>query len=135
MINPRPGGVPVYAQLAQDLRAQIVSGRLGPGDWLPSERTLHETYGLGRHTIRRAIGVLRAEGLVTVLKGLGVVVREPEEPQILEPPSGAIISTRMPTSLERESLGIDEGVPVLVVLGVGGGEEVFPGDRWRIRWP
>ncbi len=47
MINPR-SGVAVYRQLADLLRDDILSGRLRPGQPLPSEVTLQQRYGLAR---------------------------------------------------------------------------------------
>lgn len=135
MINPWPGGAPVYAQLADSLRTEILTGRIRPGRPLPSERTLQQEYGLGRHTIRKAVGVLRSEGLVTMVKGLGMVVRERAERQELTPPPGSAVTARMPSAQERERFGLDEGIPVIVVEDPGGDLKAYPADRWLLRWP
>lgn len=63
---------PPWVQLADILRAQIESGELTGR--VPSERTLHETYGLAPMTIRKAIRALRAEGLVRTVPGWGTYV-------------------------------------------------------------
>ena len=60
----RWGEQPLYRQLAAILRAQIQSGTLRPGQHLPSEATLQQTYGLARNTVRAAVALLRDEGLV-----------------------------------------------------------------------
>jgi DNA-binding GntR family transcriptional regulator len=57
---------PVFQQLADELRHQIVSGRFAAGSQLPSESDLARTYGLGHGTVRMAVAVLTNEGLVTV---------------------------------------------------------------------
>jgi GntR family transcriptional regulator len=62
-------------ELAEVLREQIVSGRLAPASVLPSERQMIETYGVSRITVRAAIAVLRAEGLLQVIPGKGAFVR------------------------------------------------------------
>lgn len=67
-------GVPVYEQLAEILRAQIASGELQPERALPSGKTLVQQYGVARGTVDKAIGLLKGEGLVYVLKGKGVYV-------------------------------------------------------------
>jgi DNA-binding GntR family transcriptional regulator len=77
---PRPeidmlSSVPAYIQLAGILRARIESGKIGPGDPLPSETTLVQEYGIARGTIRRAIEVLRDDGLVVTVQGRGTYVR------------------------------------------------------------
>jgi GntR family transcriptional regulator len=67
---------PVYRQLAAILRARIESGELPPGRVLPSEVTLMQEHGIARETARKAVRVLRDEGLVEVVQGRGVYVRE-----------------------------------------------------------
>ncbi|WP_409186743.1 GntR family transcriptional regulator [Amycolatopsis sp. VS8301801F10] len=73
----RKSGVPAFRQVAADLREKITAGRYSPGDQLPSEREMVETYGVSRPTIRDAVDMLRAEGLVTSEHGRGVFVRPP----------------------------------------------------------
>lgn len=135
MISPQPGGAPVYAQLADLLRREILAGRLRTGEAIPSEATLQQEYGLGRHTVRRAVAVLRAEGLVVVLKGHGVHVRERPEKQDLVPAAGSTVDARMPTVEERAEMDIDEGVPVFWVISPDGTSGVYPADRWKLRVP
>ena len=71
----RTSGVPAYRQVADDLRERIGGGEYAPGDKLPSERDLVETYGVSRPTVRDAIGLLRSEGAVVAEHGRGVYVR------------------------------------------------------------
>lgn len=71
----RASGLPAYRQVANDLRAKIVSGQFTPGEQLPSERELVEQYDVSRPTIRQAIGTLRVEGLVLAEHGRGLFVR------------------------------------------------------------
>ncbi|AYY11902.1 GntR family transcriptional regulator [Actinobacteria bacterium YIM 96077] len=73
MINPWDA-TPTYLQLAAALRARIESGEYGPGDQLPSESQLVGETGLARETVRRAIRVLREEGLVITLPARGTYV-------------------------------------------------------------
>jgi GntR family phosphonate transport system transcriptional regulator len=63
---------PVYQQLAQHLRQLLASYR--PGEYLPSEMALAETYGVNRHTLRRAVEVLIDDGLLLRHKGRGSCV-------------------------------------------------------------
>jgi GntR family transcriptional regulator len=73
----RQSGVPAFRQVAADLREKISAGQYAPGDQLPSERELVETYGVSRPTIRDAVNMLRTEGIVTAEHGRGVFVRPP----------------------------------------------------------
>ena len=61
-------------RVAEDIRRQITDGILAPGDRLPSENSLAESYELNRSTVRRALDQLRLEGLITSRQGLGYFV-------------------------------------------------------------
>lgn len=63
--------VPPSRRLVEDLREAITSGHLKPGDPLPSEQELMDTYGLAAITITIALRKLRQEGLVHHLPGRG----------------------------------------------------------------
>jgi GntR family transcriptional regulator, transcriptional repressor for pyruvate dehydrogenase complex len=67
----RTGAVP---QLVAQLRAMIAAEGLVTGDNLPTERDLSERFGVARNTVREAIGVLRAYGVVEVRPKVGAVL-------------------------------------------------------------
>jgi DNA-binding GntR family transcriptional regulator len=58
------------------LRGQIESGKLAPGQQLPSVIKLAEQYELAVPTVRKAIAKLKSEGLVTGVPGYGTFVAE-----------------------------------------------------------
>ncbi|QXJ21200.1 FadR family transcriptional regulator [Actinomadura graeca] len=60
----------VADQLLQDIRAR----RYGPGERLPSERRLSETFGVSRPVVREALGMLSSLGLVDIQVGRGAFV-------------------------------------------------------------
>jgi DNA-binding GntR family transcriptional regulator len=64
-----------YLQLAAELRRLIAEEKLRPGDALPSLYKLVEETGLSHSTIQRAIGLLKAEGILVSAPGRGVFVR------------------------------------------------------------
>jgi GntR family transcriptional regulator len=66
---------PVYRQIADQLRNAITQGEFPPGAKLPSERVLMDRHQTSRVTVRQAIAVLGAEGLIDVEHGRGVFVR------------------------------------------------------------
>jgi GntR family transcriptional regulator len=74
---------PVYKQIADRLRSAIGDGVYKPGDLLPSEHELAAEHGVARGTARQAIMLLRNEGLIDAVHGLGCFVREPEPIQRL----------------------------------------------------
>jgi GntR family transcriptional regulator len=73
----------VYQRIADDLRTQILSGDLGPGNPLPSEAQLVRRYGSSRGPVRQAINLLRSEGLIDSHQGRGVFVRRRPPPRRL----------------------------------------------------
>jgi DNA-binding FadR family transcriptional regulator len=68
-------------QIADELRRLILSGKLAEGDSLGREPELVERFGVSRPSLREALRILEAEGLISVLRGVlgGVVVHEPDE--------------------------------------------------------
>jgi GntR family transcriptional repressor for pyruvate dehydrogenase complex len=62
--------LPAYQQLANELRAEIVSGRLRPGDRLPTEPALCVTSGLSRSTVREALRLLASQHLILTTRGV-----------------------------------------------------------------
>jgi DNA-binding FadR family transcriptional regulator len=59
----------VFRQIADQLRAVIQNGQLSEGDRLPSEAQLIDHYGVARMTIRNALQLLEAEGLLLLSTG------------------------------------------------------------------
>jgi GntR family transcriptional regulator len=70
--------IPLYYQLAEDIREQIASGRLTPGDQLAPERELAELHGISRMTVRQALQQLIREEVLVARQGLGTFVAEPK---------------------------------------------------------
>jgi len=66
--------LPVYIQIAQKLKKNIQEKVYTVEDKLPSEHQLSEYFGVNRHTLRRAITLLKDEGLVRTDKGRGIFV-------------------------------------------------------------
>jgi GntR family transcriptional regulator len=62
--------VPMWAQLAQQLRAAVERRELAAGEPLPSEAELVELLGVARMTVRQAYAVVEQEGLVVAHQGL-----------------------------------------------------------------
>jgi GntR family transcriptional regulator len=67
--------IPPFRRIADTLRRDIREGRLEPGERLPSENELAGRHETTRATVRKAIALLRYEGLVASEQGRGVFVR------------------------------------------------------------
>jgi DNA-binding FadR family transcriptional regulator len=68
-------------QIADELRQLIIMGELDEGDSLGHEPDLIERFGVSRPSLREALRILEAEGLITVVRGVqgGVVVHRPDK--------------------------------------------------------
>ncbi|MGC5409928.1 GntR family transcriptional regulator, partial [Streptomyces sp. DT225] len=66
-----------HHDIADDLRHQITTGSIKPGERLPSEAGLAALYRVSTVTLRRALAVLQGEGLVEKIHGKGNYVRHP----------------------------------------------------------
>ena len=67
-------GVPVYLQLAQQVKAAIASGTLREGDQLPSVRAMAEELKLNRNTVAKAWAELESEAVLENRQGSGCFV-------------------------------------------------------------
>ncbi|MFD4672405.1 GntR family transcriptional regulator [Lentzea sp. NPDC058450] len=65
-----------YDRIAADLREQILTGQLGPGERVRAEEELVGEYGVSRNTLRQALAALESEGLIVRRHGIGTFVRE-----------------------------------------------------------
>jgi DNA-binding transcriptional regulator YhcF (GntR family) len=73
--DPRPP----YVQVANAVRAAILTKVFKPGEKIPSGTELAKQYGVARMTVQQALRVLKDEGLVQSRQGSGVYVRERTE--------------------------------------------------------
>jgi DNA-binding FadR family transcriptional regulator len=72
--------------IARSLSEEIASGRLQPGDRLPTEQFLSQNFGVSRNVVREGIATLRARGLIESRQGVGVFVSTaPQSPEPLSP--------------------------------------------------
>src|SRR5215469_1033604 len=69
--------VPMWQQVADHVRDQILDGTYPAGQPLPSEEALAAEFGVSRPTIREGIKALVAEGLVQVTRPRGTIVLDP----------------------------------------------------------
>jgi GntR family phosphonate transport system transcriptional regulator len=144
---------PLWKSIADSLRADLGSGRYGPGDKLPTEAKLSARFDVNRHTVRRALADLAETGLVDPRRGSGVYVTE----RHTDYPVGRRtrfhtgiaaagrdgkkrilgIDTRAADRAEAAALDLAPGAPVHVAHGllladatpIALFQSAFPGDR------
>ncbi len=67
-------GVPIYRQVIEQIRRQIMAGQLSEGEQLMSVRDLAAQLGVNPMTISKAYALLEVEGLVERRRGIGLFV-------------------------------------------------------------
>jgi GntR family transcriptional regulator len=72
----KKSGIPLYYQVMRDLKEQILSGKLSPGEQLPSEAQLTQRFHVSRVVVRQALQILDEQGLIIRVRGKGTYVSE-----------------------------------------------------------
>jgi GntR family transcriptional regulator len=67
-------GVPIYRQLGQQVRQDVLLGRLRPGDQLPTVKEVVDALAVNPNTVVKAYGELEHEGFVVRRQGVGTFV-------------------------------------------------------------
>ncbi len=151
----RQDGVALWRQIASTLQQGIANGTHPAGGRLPTEAELSQTFGVNRHTVRRALEELSRGGLVRVEQGRGTFVTEDVLEYTVEPrtrfsewirrhnkePSGQVLQLReiAADSQVASSLGIRTGGRVVLLERLGLADErpvslsrhYFPSARLR----
>ncbi|SCF78912.1 TetR/AcrR family transcriptional regulator C-terminal domain-containing protein [Streptomyces sp. Ncost-T10-10d] len=103
---------PPYLGIAGEIRRRIVSGELAPGDRVPSTRAIVLQWGVAMATATKALSVLRGEGLVRAVPGVGTVVVERRAAGLAAPGSGPALSRERMVRTAIE-LADAEGLPAV----------------------
>ena len=75
--------VPIYAQIVEQIKAQIAAGQLTPGDQLPTIRRLATDLRINFNTVVRAYLELEGEGLISTQRGRGTFIADSPEEEAL----------------------------------------------------
>ena len=67
---------PIYLQIIYTIKHQVATGRLKPGEQLPTVRMLATDLRINPNTVARAYETLDTEGVITTQRGRGTYVRE-----------------------------------------------------------
>lgn len=112
--------LPPYARIAAELRRRIETGELRPGDRVPSTRAVTQRWGVAMATATKALAVLRQEGLVRPVPGVGTVVcAVPRAPRTPPGPSGRRPDEPSQESTVRRRL-VRAGIAIADAEGVTG---------------
>ncbi|MGK9086617.1 GntR family transcriptional regulator [Brucella intermedia] len=117
--------IPLYAKVEAALAAEISSSVLRPGRQLPTEDELTERFNVSRTTVRKAIELLVARGLVEIRRGKGTFVAHPKITQELTQLTGFVEDMealgRTPTArvLDRRNVAADTNVARQLAIPTG----------------
>jgi GntR family transcriptional regulator len=81
-------GVPVYRQLVEQVRREVMLGRMDPGDQLPTLKEVVEALAINPNTVAKAYSELEHEGLVVRRQGVGTFIASaPPARSLAAPPA------------------------------------------------
>jgi len=132
---------PVYKQVCEELKEAILTGRLKPGDKLPSTRDLADSAGISRFTVIRSYEELSSQGYIETISGSGTFVNHnlPQHLSSLEEAAGEVFAARPAVELSAfatrllESDNIGQATAELFTELHYGGPTIdqLPLSRWR----
>lgn len=102
MLNMK-SGVPIWEQIRDSFKKQILAGVLSAGDKLPSVRTLASELGINPNTIQRAYTDLENSGFVYTVSGRGCFVSEKNEASLITEQNSRINELKKALRLVREA--------------------------------
>ena len=104
--------IPIYVQIASDVKGQVVAGTLPEGEKLPSIREYSVKYAVTALTMQRALSVLEQEGVVQTKKGVGSFVMEGVQKMLKHSTITALVQNFI-AQLSRMGLSGDEIVTLV----------------------
>lgn len=136
MIHPsaREAG---YRLIADDLRKRIAAGEFDPSGRLPSEADLRHAYGVSEKTLRAALALLVAQGLIVKRHGAPTRVRQTRPMSVVDAADkDHVVGARPCTKAEALEYDLPEGYPMLVLIDRRYESEIdaWPADRTRVGW-
>lgn len=107
-------------RIADELRQLIVAGELKEGDSLGHEPDLVERFGVSRPSLREALRILEAEGLISVVRGVqgGVVVHQPDQRMTARTAALVLQARNVALADVFDARGLLEPTAVRVVAGL-----------------
>jgi len=77
-------GIPIYVQIMEQIKRQIVGGALKPGDQLPTVRALAQELRVNFNTVARSYRLLDEAGVISTQQGRGTYILEMPPPEVSE---------------------------------------------------
>ena len=77
-------GIPIYTQIVEQVKQQVISGKLMPGDQLPTVRALALELRVNFNTVARAYRLLDEAGIISTQQGRGTYILDVPPPERTE---------------------------------------------------
>jgi len=103
-------GIPIYQQIAEQFKDDILAGKLGQGEYLPSIRSLARDLKISVITTMKAYESLEEQGLVTAVPGKGFYVNAQDSEMLRE------------QHLRRVEESLTQAIAAARIAGMGGQE-------------
>jgi GntR family transcriptional regulator len=122
-------GVPIYRQLVEQVRREVMLGRLQPGDQLPSVKEVVDALSVNPNTVVKAFGELEHQGLVVRRQGVGTFVAASPSMTSLPVTSRLLGSlARWVDRAKRDGLSAEQ-IRMLLEVAIDGPEASLSDDR------
>ena len=100
--------IPIYEQLIDQVKDEIITGELKEGDILPSVRTLASELRISALTVKKAYDFLEKEGFVTTVHGKGTFVNAADRQMALEARKKSAEDDLLKAIQKAESAGLQK---------------------------
>ena len=115
----------VVNQVVKQITDSIIAGNLKPGDKLPTEPELCENFGIGRNSVREAIKILEAYGVVYIKRAEGTFVNDTYNHKMLDPMLyGILLDKNMRIDIIQVRKVLDTGM-LYQIIGVITDEKIL----------
>jgi GntR family transcriptional repressor for pyruvate dehydrogenase complex len=84
----------IYEEIAEQIKGNILSGKLVPGEKLPSSKELAERFQVGMSTVREALSALKAMGLIETRQGEGSFVKQIKSADLIMPTFSSLLMNK-----------------------------------------
>lgn len=106
-VNPQ-SSVPLYAQIVEQVRNQILSGILQPGSALPSVREISELIEVNSLTVQKALKILESEKFIAIKRGVGAFISDNISQLSQQQKENLILNTLNSSISHARELGIEK---------------------------
>lgn len=99
-------GVPIYRQLMDQVSQLAAAGRIKPGDFLPSVRSLAKELAVNPMTISKAYSLLERDGVIENVRGQGVRLISPQNDATFKQRKAVIQQALRQVAAQAHQLGL-----------------------------